>query len=201
MEEKEYVERLEKIVDKQNDLLTHFDAKFQQQESLNETLSNQNKILREDIKKHKDLLLDMNKTVNQQKNVVKKLKEELEQQLKIQQDLHRDYGEVIKNLTEELEEATGDKNISNVKNDESKDSNDSSDKIELPPKDFETNHVSDAANMVKDIKDKSSDVINDYQTKKKSQEKSAANDGKCPKCGAEVKESFIFCDSCGEKLV
>ena len=197
MEENEYVERLEKIVDKQNDLLTHLDAKFQQQESLNETLSNQNKILREDIKKHKDLLLDMNKTVNQQKNVVKKLKEELEQQLKIQQDLHRDYGEVIKNLTDELEEATGNEISSEVKKDESEDLDDSSDKIELPPKDFETNHVSSAANKFKDIKDKSADAVKD----RSNQNESSTEKGKCPNCGVDVKEGFIFCESCGTKLV
>ena len=67
VEEKEYVERLEKILDKQDDLIKHLDAKFDQQESLNANLVNQNEVLREDIEKHKDLLRDMNKTVNQQK--------------------------------------------------------------------------------------------------------------------------------------
>ena len=99
----DYVERLEKIIDKQDDLLTHLDAKFDQQQKMNDELSKQNHILREDIKKHKTLLMDMNKTVNQHKNVVKKQKKELEDQLKIQQDLHKDYGEVIKELTDELE--------------------------------------------------------------------------------------------------
>ena len=101
--EKEYVERLEKIIDKQDALLSQLDSKFNQQDSLNASLAKQNKYLKEDIQKHKSLTRDMNKTVTQQKNVVAKLKKELEEQLKIQQDLHKDYGEVIKNLTDDLE--------------------------------------------------------------------------------------------------
>ena len=45
----------------------------------------------------------MKKNIDQHKNVVNKLKKELEEQLKIQQNLHKDYGEVIKELTDELE--------------------------------------------------------------------------------------------------
>ena len=43
----------------------------------------------------------MKKNIDQHKNVVNKLKKELEEQLKIQQNLHKDYGEVIKELTKE----------------------------------------------------------------------------------------------------
>ena len=86
--EKDYVERLEKIIDKQDALLSQLDAKFNQQDSLNEAIIKQNNFLKEDIQKHKNLTRDMNKTVTQQKNVVAKLKKELEDQLKIQQDLH-----------------------------------------------------------------------------------------------------------------
>lgn len=201
MEDKEYIERLEKIIDKQNDLLTHLDAKFQQQESLNETLSEQNKILREDIKKHKTLLMDMNKTVNQHKNVVTKLKKELEDQLKIQQDLHKDYGEVIKELTDELEELQGSSNSTETKKTETPSD---SDKIELPPKDFGNDYVSSATSMLKDVKEKSSEAVNDLskQTQQPSKEEPPKKETNknCPNCGADVQEGFIFCESCGTKL-
>ena len=72
LDEKDYVDRLEKIIDKQDSLLIQLDAKFKQQDSLNKSLSNQNQILREDIKKHKDLLRDMNKPVTQHKKGVAK---------------------------------------------------------------------------------------------------------------------------------
>ena len=100
--DKEYVERLEKIIDRQDALLSQLDAKFNQQDSLNEAIIKQNNFLKEDIQKHKNLTRDMNKTVTQQKNVVAKLKKELEDQLKIQQDLHKEYGEVIKSNRADL---------------------------------------------------------------------------------------------------
>jgi len=196
VEEKEYIERLEKIIDKQDDLIKHLDAKFEQQESLNANLINQNEVLREDIKKHKDLLRDMNKTVNQQKNVINKLKKELEEQLKIQQDLHKDYGEVIKGLTEELEEEKG-KDRAIISEDDGDDEN--SEKIELPPKKHEINYVESATNLFSDLKDKSSEVVSDItETSKKT---IAVNAKKtCPKCGVEVGTNYTFCESCGTKL-
>ena len=75
--EEDYVERLEKIIDKQDNLLSQLDARFNQQDALNEYLFKQNHYLEEDIQKHRNLTRDMNKTVNQQKNVVAKLKKEL----------------------------------------------------------------------------------------------------------------------------
>jgi DNA repair exonuclease SbcCD ATPase subunit len=196
----EYVERLEKIIYKQDNLLTHLDAKFDQQQALNENLEKQNQVLREDIKKHKTLLMDMNKTVNQHKNVVKKLKKELEDQLKIQQDLHKDYGEIIKGLTDELEEEKV-KNGTLTKND--KKAPKDSDKVELPPKDFEKDYVSSASNFVKDVKDKSEDVIGDLSKQEETpvvNQTAQSNNGKCPNCGAEVLEGYVFCESCGTKL-
>lgn len=198
MSEEDYVKRLESIIDKQNDLLTHLDAKFDQQQVLNDNLEKQNQILREDIKKHKDLLLDMNKTVNQHKNVVKKLKKELEDQLKIQQDLHKDYGEVIKELTDELEEEKNKNGTLNKKADETPKKG--SDKIELPPKDYETDYVSSASNLVKDIKDKSSETIHDLSKHDEASPSAKVNDNKCPNCGGEIQEGFVFCESCGTKL-
>lgn len=100
--EEEYVERLEKIIDKQDALLSQLDSKFKQQDLLSESIIKQNNFLKEENQKHKNLTRDMNKTVTQQKNVVAKLKKELEDQLKIQQDLHKDYGEIIKQLTDDL---------------------------------------------------------------------------------------------------
>ena len=197
VEEKEYIERLEKIIDKQDDLLKHLDAKFEQQESLNANLVNQNQILREDIKKHKDLLRDMNKTVNQQKNVVNKLRKELEEQLKIQQDLHKDYGEVIKGLTEELEEEKENKSSAESEKTE-KGQTKNSEKIELPPKENQINYVESATNLFNDLKDKSSDVVTEITTPIKEELKS--NVKTCPKCGIEVSEDYAFCESCGTKL-
>lgn len=199
MNDEEYTERLEKIIDKQNDLLTHFDAKFEQQDSLNENLSNQNAILREDIKKHKNLLMDMNKTVNQHKNVVNKLKKELEEQLQIQQKLHKDYGEVIKELTDELEQYQDNDEVETKKigNNSS-----NSDKVELPPKDFEKDYVSSATNLFSDIKDKSTEAVSDLskQTQSSQSDEKSQAATKCPNCGAEVQEGFLFCESCGTKL-
>ena len=40
--DKEYVERLEKIIDRQDALLSQLDAKFNQQDSLNEAIIKQN---------------------------------------------------------------------------------------------------------------------------------------------------------------
>lgn len=212
-EENDYVERLEKIIDKQDDLLSHLDAKFNQQQALNENLSKQNQILREDIKKHKDLLRDMNKTVTQHKNVVKKLKKELEDQLKLQQKLHKDYGEVIKGLTEELEEEKNKNGVNppvtnnaNVNMPKSNSAPAKSNKVELPPKEHEKDYVSSASNVINDIKGKSSGVGNDLSTQNKSSQQSAPknnqNNGNkfCKNCGAEIQEGYIFCDSCGTKL-
>ena len=189
MDDEEYIERLEKIISQQNDLLTHFDAKFEQQDSLNKELEKQNSVLREDIKKHKNLLMDMNKTVNQHKNVVKKLKKELEEQLKLQQDLHKDYGQVIKELTDELEEEKG-----KSKSKENKDSS-NTDKIELPPKEHEKDYVAEASGFVSDLKEKSTNVIKDL-----GDESPAEKEQFCKNCGAEIKEGFIFCESCGHKI-
>lgn len=209
VDEKGYIERLEKIIDKQDDLLKHLDAKFDQQQTVNDELSKQNQILREDIKKHKNLLMDMNKTVNQHKNVVKKLKKELEQQLKIQQDLHKDYGEVIKQLTEELEEEQNKSKKSsqtNPQNDSSKpkqNSNKSSNKVELPPKEYETNYVASATNLFSDMKEKSSEVGKDLSNSKNDvpkTENQKDDKNSCPNCGAEVQEGYVFCESCGTKL-
>ena len=190
MDDKEYVERLEKIIDKQDDLLKHLDSKFRQQESLNNELSKQNSILREDIKKHKNLLMDMNKTVNQHKNVVNKLKKELEDQLKIQQDLHKDYGKVIKELTDELEEEKNKVNAKPVNKNSSNDGN----KVELPPKEHEKDYVSEASDFVSDLKDKSSNTLKDLTAYEEP-------DGKfCKNCGAKIEPGFLFCDSCGHKV-
>lgn len=190
MDEKSYIERLEKIIDKQDNLISHLDAKFEQQDSLNEELSKQNSILREDIKKHKNLLMDMNKTVNQHKNVVKKLKKELEDQLKIQQDLHKDYGQIIKELTDELEQYQESSNSGIEKTEDS-----SQNKVELPPKEHETDYVSEASGFISNLKDKSSNAIKEF---------SDANDGEnekfCKNCGAKLNEGYMFCESCGHKV-
>jgi chromosome segregation ATPase len=205
-EENDYVERLEKIIDKQDDLLTHLDSKFNQQQALNNELSKQNQILREDIKKHKNLLRDMNKTVTQHKNVVKKLKKELEQQLKLQQELHKDYGEVIKGLTDELEEEKNKTTVNmppavnNVNNTQTK-----SNKVELPPREHQTDYVASATNVINDIKDKSSEAVNELSNQNNDSQNNAPQNNQkhskfCKNCGAEIQEGYVFCDSCGTKL-
>ena len=173
--ENDYVERLEKIIDKQDDLLSQLDAKFKQQDSLNEILTKQNNFLKEDIQKHRDLTRDMNKTVTQHKNVVAKLKKELEDQLEIQQNLHKDYGEIIKQLTDDLEEEQH-------KNDGLIEKQD-----ELIKKQEELE--SEIKKLEKAVPSQTTDSS---QTQ--------TNNRICPNCGTEIKEGYLFCDSCGTKL-
>ena len=47
--EENYVERLEKIIDMQDNLLSQLDARFGQQDALNEYLFKQNKHLEEEL--------------------------------------------------------------------------------------------------------------------------------------------------------
>lgn len=191
--EKEYVERLEKIIDKQDALLSQLDSKFNQQDSLNVSLAKQNKYLKEDIQKHKSLTRDMNKTVTQQKNVVAKLKKELEEQLKIQQDLHKDYGEVIKNLTDDLE-AEQKKNEELIKKQTSLESQIKKLQDDLS-KSKQTSAVSNVSGYYGAVNPSSST----------SQDSSANETSKeglktCPNCGSQIQEGYVFCDSCGTKL-
>lgn len=178
----DYVERLEKIIDKQDDLLSQLDAKFKQQDSLNESLAKQNEFLKENIQKHKNLTRDMNKTVTQHKNVVAKLKKELEDQLKIQQDLHREYGEVIKQLTDDLEEEQH-KNDDLINKQEELES-----EIKKLKKDIQSQTTGPSYYDTFNQDNK----IDSTQTQNKNKT--------CPKCGTEIKAGYVFCDSCGTKL-
>lgn len=191
--DEDYVERLEKIIDKQDALLSQLDSKFNQQDSLNASLAKQNKYLKEDIQKHKNLTRDMNKTVVQHKNVVANLKKELEQQLKIQQDLHKDYGEVIKNLTDDLEEEQT-KNEEMAKKqtqleEEIKKLRDELTKAKKTPSVSTGNSYYDNFNK--------SSTVDSSSSNSKTPNK---NIRKCPSCGAEVQEGYLFCESCGKKL-
>lgn len=211
----EYCLRLEKIIDKQDGLLNHYDAKFNQQNSLNDALSRQNKILKEDLQKHKNLLKDMKKNIDQHKNVVNKLKKELEEQLKIQQNLHKDYGEVIKELTDELELQEKQKEeIQNktkqIGNNQPINNNSKlkSNRVELPPREHDNDHVADAKDLFNNVKEKSKEAIDEISENHKKNTATSAinnnvpktNENKCPKCGSVVDNSFIFCDKCGYKL-
>ena len=191
--EKDYVERLEKIIDKQDALLSQLDSKFNQQDSLNASLAKQNNYLKEDIQKHKNLTRDMNKTIVQHKNVVTNLKKELEQQLKIQQDLHKDYGEVIKNLTDDLEEEQV-KNEEMTKKQTQLEGEIKKLRDELT-KAKKTSSVS-TGNSYYDNYNKAPTI--DYKVDKSQTPKK--ENKKCPKCGAEVQEGYLFCESCGKKL-
>lgn len=188
-DQEEYVNRLEKIIDKQDNLLSQFDAKFNQQDTLNEYLSKHNDLLKEDVQKHKDLLRDMNKTVTQHKNVVAKLKGELEEQLKIQQDLHKDYGEIIKQLTDDLEAEQEKTEKLQDENDKLKKEND---KLSQELKDVKTNQI---PTYVDSFKKPSSEDI-----KTKATIAPAGSVKRCPKCGAKIEDGYAFCESCGTKL-
>ena len=191
--EKDYVERLEKIIDKQDALLSQLDSKFNQQDSLNASLAKQNNYLKEDIQKHKNLTRDMNKTIVQHKNVVTNLKKELEQQLKIQQDLHKDYGEVIKNLTDDLEEEQV-KNEEMAKKQTQLEGEIKKLRDELT-KAKKTSSVS-TGNSYYDNFNKSS-TVDSSLSNSKTPNKNIRN---CPSCGAEVQDGYLFCESCGKKL-
>lgn len=186
--QEDYVKRLEKIIDKQDDLLSQLDAKFKQQDSINESLSKHNNFLKEDIQKHKTLTRDMNKTIIQHKNVVGKLKKELEEQLKIQQDLHREYGEVIKQLTDDLDEEQQ-KNENLIKKQEELES-----EIKKLNKTISSQSNNTTGNNYYDSLNQKSDESNTSATPQ------TQNNTYCPNCGSEVKEGFMFCDSCGTKL-
>lgn len=188
-DQQEYVNRLEKIIDKQDDLLTQFDAKFNQQDTLNEYLSKHNDLLKEDVQKHKNLLRDMHKTVAQHKNVVASLKKELEEQLKIQQDLHKDYGEIIKQLTDDLE-AEQDKTENLQK--ENKSLKDEVRELSRELQGIKKNPVPSYSDAF--IKSSSGDA------KANSTSSSDTKTKRCPKCGAKTEEGFAFCESCGTKL-
>ena len=128
----------------------------------------------------------MNKTVTQQKNVVAKLKKELEDQLKIQQDLHKDYGEIIKQLTDDLEEEQN-KNEELTKKQKELESeikklNDDLTKVKNTVSNFDSNYYDE-------LNGSSSDISS-----------SETKNNKCPNCGVEVQEGYAFCDSCGTKL-
>lgn len=187
--DEEYVERLEKIIEKQDGLLSQLDAKFKQQDSINESITKQNNFLRGEIQKHKDLTRDMNKTVVQQKNVVEKLKKELEEQLKLQQELHKDYGEIIKQLTDDLEEEQNKNDelmeTQNVLKNKIKELEDELTKTKYDSKNVESNYY---ANLIASNSDSTSP---DTQN---------SNKKKCPNCGSEVEKAFLFCESCGTKL-
>lgn len=182
--DEEYIKRLEKIIDKQDALLSQLDEKFKQQDSLSESIIKQNNFLKEDNQKHKNLTRDMNKTVIQQKNVVAKLKKELEDQLKIQQDLHKDYGEVIKQLTDDLEEEQN-------KNEElTKKQKELESQIKILNQDLTNvrNTVSNTGSS------------NFYNINNTPEATDSSKTYKCPNCGVEVQEGYSFCDSCGTKL-
>lgn len=185
----EYVERLEKIIEKQDGLLSQLDAKFKQQDSINESIIKQNNFLKGDIQKHKDLTRDMNKTVVQQKNVVEKLKKELEDQLKLQQELHKDYGEIIKQLTDDLEEEQ-----------------DKNDKLMEKQNQLESKIKKLEDDLTK-AKNDAKNIESDYYTKliasnsdSTSPDTQNSNKKKCPNCGSEIEEGFLFCEACGTKL-
>ena len=180
--DEEYIKRLENIIDKQDALLCQLDAKFEQQDSLSEAIIKQNNYLKEDNQKHKNLTRDMNKTVIQQKNVVAKLKKELEEQLKIQQKLHKDYGDVIKQLTDDLEEEQN-------KNEE----------LTKKQKELES-EIRKLNQNLTNVRNTVGNIGSDNSLNNSLDTTDSSKTYKCPNCGVEVQEGYSFCDSCGTKL-
>ncbi len=202
-DKKEYDQRLDSILKKQDELLNHYDVKFEQQNLLNETLLRQNDLLENDLKRHKELIKDLKKSLTQHENVIDSLKKELEEQLKIQQKLHRDYGEIIEKLSDEVEdsgEINAPNEISLSENNSSKEDslNEDNGKVILPPKDFESDYISNTKSMISNIKEKSSEVLKDISESDNFNQAPTKN--VCPNCGANVTESSYFCVSCGNKL-
>lgn len=192
VENEEYVKRLENILEKQDKLLSQFDAKFNQQKALSDEIGKRNAYLNQDIAKYKSLLKDMKKSLTQHKKTIAKLKEELEEQLKIQQKLHKDYGEIIKELTDELE-AENKKTKAEIPKDEAES------KLEkpiLPPREDKVDHVSEATNLISNIAEKSQKTIKNATSSKEED-----NTNKCPNCGEKIEPSYSFCDKCGHKLI
>lgn len=185
--EKDYVERLEKIIDKQDNLLSQLDARFNQQNALNEYLFKQNNYLEEDIRKHKDLTRDLNKTVEQQENNVAKLKKELEDQLKIQQDLHKEYDKAIKQLTADLEDEQNKNKELNRKQADLK-------------AEIEKLKKAKATQTAKSESKTAGATYYGTLNTKATEEKKSYNKKTCPKCGAIAEKGHLFCESCGTKL-
>ena len=177
--EENYVERLEKIIDMQDNLLSQMDARFSQQDALNEVLFKQNKHLEEEIQKHKDMEKDMNKTITQQKSDIDKLKKEVEEQLEIQKKLHNDYSEVIEELTTNLK----------VEKEKNK---------ELTKKRLE---LEDEIEKLKKTRYSQTEKPSDKSGKNSYYDNLTQKiPKKCPKCGVESSEGDLFCQSCGTKL-
>ena len=169
------------------------------------------------IKRDRDTIQKLLKEIKELKsnNVVNKLKKELEEQLKIQQNLHKDYGEVIKELTDELELQEKQKEeIQNktkqIGNNQPINNNSKlkSNRVELPPREHDNDHVADAKDLFNNVKEKSKEAIDEISENHKKNTATSAinnnvpktNENKCPKCGSVVDNSFIFCDKCGYKL-
>lgn len=199
MENEEYIKRLEGIIDKQDKLLSQFDAKFNQQKALCDQVAKRNSYLSQDLEKYKNLLKDMKKSLTQHKNTITKLKKELEEQLKIQQKLHKDYGEIIKELTDELEGEEGEKSKTEPSKEEPKakeETSSKSDRPTLPPREDKVDHVSEATNIISNIAEKSQKTIKEATTPK-----GDSKTKKCPNCGKDVDSTYSFCDNCGHKLI
>ena len=127
----------------------------------------------------------MNKTVTQQKNVIEKLKKELEDQLKIQQGLHKEYGEVIKQLTDDLEEEQNKNKILKNKQEELE---------------SEIKKLKDDLNNVRNTVSNTGSSYYDELTNSSNTASDSSKINNCPNCGAKVEEGYAFCDSCGTKL-
>ena len=126
-------------------------------------------------------------------NVLAKLKKELEDQLKIQQDLHKEYGEVIKQLTDDLEEEQN-KNEELNKEHETLKSKTSLLESEIKQLESKIKHLESTRYQNTENND-SQDNQQDENNSPETQNKDC-----CPNCGSEIKEGYVFCESCGTKL-
>ena len=123
-----------------------------------------------------------------------KMKKELEDQLKIQQELHKEYGEVIKQLTDDLE---GEQN----KNEELiKKQGEFKSKIESLESDIKDLEKTISTKTKEDNASQTSFYDSFSQNEKTDDSNTQENSKTCPNCGAQINEGYLFCESCGTKL-
>lgn len=199
------IDRLTKLVDRQDKLLSNYDAKFEQQNELNKMYKAENDRLKKDLEEHKKLLSDMKKSLTQHKNVVNQLRKELEGQLKLQQDLHKEYGEIVEDMKKDYE-ASGNSNPSTSSNDSN------SSRVKLPPRDFDNSpfnindiNINDSISRIAEKIPVNDNLINNSQFNNQSEDvnkqepsnSSSEDNVICPNCGSSVAKGAIFCKNCG----
>ena len=207
------IDRLTKLVDRQDKLLSNYDAKFEQQNELNKMYKSENDRLKKELEEHKKLLSDMRKSLTQHKNVVNQLRKELEGQLKLQQDLHKEYADLFDDVKKEYNDELSHQNNGKAPVNETNapydktieaDGVSKTPSVELPPKDFDDRVI----NLDEGIKGTLSYITDKIP---KNENNNPANNNVnssntstgsvvCPNCGSIVTVDAVFCNQCGYNL-